>query len=165
MSETVKPVKSGAEWAREVFAGDHFAFETTGIEVEETRLHYSRLSIPLAEKHRNAMNQVQGGVIFTLADFAFTLAAAYERPITVTLTSNISYMSRVKGQRLIAEANCLREGGHTCYYLIAVTDELGTKVAEVMITGYIMDRHPTESFPEESADNPYREQYFFHTKK
>ena len=165
MSETTKIQKTGADWAREVFAGDHFAIETTGIEIEETALHYSKLSIPLAEKHRNAMNQVQGGVIFTLADFAFTLAAAYERPITVTLTSNISYMSRVKGQRLIAEANCLREGGHTCYYLVAVTDELGTKVAEAMITGYIMDRHPEESFPEESKENPYREQYFYHTKK
>jgi len=41
-----------------------------------------------------------------------------------------------KGERLIAEAKCVKNGRTTCYYTISITDELGTKVAEVTTTGF-----------------------------
>lgn len=34
-------------------------------------------------------------------------------------------------------ASCVKAGRSTCYYIIDVTDELGTQVAQVTATGFI----------------------------
>ena len=50
--------------------------------------------------------------------------------------SVITYLGRAKGKKLIAEAEKVKEGRTTCYYLIEVADELGNKVAHVTSNGF-----------------------------
>ena len=115
---------------------DRFA-AAMGAEILEARPGYARCGLALGELHRNAAGGVMGGVTFTLADFAFAVAANCEKLATVSLSSQIAYLSRPKGERLIAVANRVKEGRSTCYYTVDVTDELGTPVAQVTTTGFI----------------------------
>jgi len=124
--------------AAETFSGDLFAVQVAGAVLDEAGENYARCHLTLGPQHRNANRQVMGGVIFTLADFAFAVAANGERmqTPTVTLSSQIQYLSPVRGGTLTAETNCLKNGRGTCVIEVLVTDELGTKVAKAVVTGY-----------------------------
>ena len=76
-----------------------------------------------------------GGVMFTLADFTFAVAANFEQPITVSVVANISNLSSPKGDTLISESRLIKDGKRNCFYEIDVKDNLGTLVSTVSITG------------------------------
>lgn len=59
---------------REQFAKDRYATETTGIEITEVGENFARVELELDERHYNALGNVMGGVLFTMADFAFAVA-------------------------------------------------------------------------------------------
>ena len=121
------------EKIRETFQADRFAAEMGAEILEPGR---ARCALTLVPGHRNAAGGVMGGVIFTLADFAFAVAANCQRMETVSLTSQITYLNRAKGERLFASAACVKMGKNTCYYTIDVTDDLGNQVAQVTTTGF-----------------------------
>lgn len=123
------------ERARETFDHDRFATEVTGIEIVDVAENYARCELAIDGRHRNAMGAVMGGVIFTLADFCFAVAANAEKLSVVSVSSNIVYMNAARGSKLIAEAQCLKSGRKNCFFRIVVTDELGTLVAEITETG------------------------------
>ena len=77
-----------------------------------------------------------GGVYFTLADFAFAVAANWQEVGTVSLNSSIAYLGAAKGDSLTAEAVCVKNGRTTSYYRIEVKDELGNLAAAVDTVGY-----------------------------
>jgi len=122
--------------AREFFKADIYAVETTGIEILEVAPNYAKCRLNITPKHLNAANTVMGGAIFTLADFTFAVAANTGDAMTQSLTSQIVFLSVAKGQTLFAEATCVKDGKSTCYFIVEVTDELGTKVASVSATGF-----------------------------
>ncbi len=123
------------EKIREIFSKDRFATEN-GAYIEEVREHYARCSMELTERHRNAAGGIMGGVHFVLADFTFAVATNWNGMGVVSLSSTINYLGRVKGNKLIAEAQCVKEGRSTLYYRITITDDLGSQVAEVGINGF-----------------------------
>ena len=82
------------------------------------------------------MGAVMGGVYFTLADFAFAVAANWQEIGTVSLHSDIAYLGTAKGNRLTAEAFCVKNGKTTSYYRIEVKDEFDNLAAVVNTTGY-----------------------------
>lgn len=123
------------EEIRAMFQADRFATEN-GAVIDEVGDHYAKCSLTLQPRHRNAMGAVMGGVSFTLADFAFAVASNWQEIGTVSLQSNIAYLGSVKGQRLLAEAICIKNGRTTSYYRIEVADDLGNLVAVVTTTGY-----------------------------
>ncbi len=123
------------EEVREFFAADRFAAQA-GAMIEEIGEGYARCSLVLTPMHRNAVGGVMGGVPFTLADFAFAVASNWQKTGSVSLSSNITFLGSAKGERLIAEAHCIKSGRSTNYYRVDVTDELGTPVAAVTITGF-----------------------------
>ena len=118
-----------------LFENDRFATEN-GAVIEEVDDHYARCTLRVEERHRNAMGAVMGGVYFTLADFAFAVAANWQEIGTVSLTSDIAYLGTAKGDRLTAEAVCVKNGRTTGYYRIEVKDEFGKLAAIVNTTGY-----------------------------
>lgn len=120
---------------RKLFANDRFATET-GAVIDEIGDFYAKCSLKLEERHKNALGAVMGGVSFTLADFAFAVAANWQNPGVVSLSSNIAYLGISKGERLIAEARCVKNGRTASYYNISVQDELGNPVAAVTAIGY-----------------------------
>ena len=123
------------EEARKFFAWDWYASETTGCVIDAVGEKYARCSLELGTRHRNAVGQVMGGVSFTLADFAFAVAANFRQSTTVSVTSSISHLGPVKGNRLLAETRLIKDGKRNCFYEVMVTDELETPVALVTITG------------------------------
>lgn len=125
------------EEIRTRFQADRFASELTGAVIREAEPGRAVCTLALRPEHMNANHTPMGGAVFTLADFAFAVAANCERLATVSLSSQIAYLSRPKGERLIAVANRVKEGRSTCYYTVDVTDELGTPVAQVTTTGFI----------------------------
>ena len=123
------------EAVREIFRKDRFATEN-GCEIDEIGENYAKCSLKLTDRHKNAMGGVMGGVPYLLADFAFAVAVNREKMRTVSLNAQVAFLAAAKGERLIAEARCIKNGRSTCYYNIGISDELGTRVAEVNITGF-----------------------------
>lgn len=145
--------------AREVFANDHYATDVTGIVIEDCCVNHSVVSLNLDGRHKNAVGEVMGAVYYTLVDFAFAVASNYDRPMTVTLQSSITYMSSCKGSTLYAEADCTKEGGRTCFYDINITDDRGKHIAKATTTGYKMAPH-FEHGPQHENEDPFREQIY-----
>ena len=126
---------SDLEKAREFFGQDFYATKATGIVIEEVGEHFARCSFEITRNHQNAYGGVMGGATFTLADYTFAVASNFNQPHTVSVTSQINYIGMAKGKKLIAEANCIIDGRSTCLYEINITDDLGTKIAFVTISG------------------------------
>ena len=103
------------------FEKDRFAAET-GAVIDEIDDRYARCSLTLEAKHKNALGAVMGGVYFTLADFAFAVASNWQGDTMVSLNSQIAYLGAAKGNMLIAEAVCLKDGRTTAYYEIRIKD-------------------------------------------
>ena len=123
------------EEVKKIFENDRFAMEN-GMVIDEIGDGYAKCSLLLEDRHRNTMGTVMGGASFTLADFAFAVAANWQEVGMVSLSSNITYLGVAKGERLIAEAVCVKEGRSTGYYRIDVRDELDNPVAAVTMTGF-----------------------------
>ena len=126
------------EEVKKFFEGDVYATATTGIEIEEARPGYAKVTLDLDARHMNAANRVMGAVYYTMADFAFAVANNYdiEEGITVTLSSQINFLGAARGKKLTAEARVLKDGRSTTFYGIDVTDELGTQIATVSSNGF-----------------------------
>lgn len=120
---------------REIFKGDKFATEN-GMVIDEIGDHYARCSVEIGDIHRNAMGGVMGGVHFTLADFAFAVAANWQHMGTVALSTDIAFIGGVKGTKLTAEAALVKDGRSVACYRITVTDDLGNIVADVKTVGF-----------------------------
>ena len=133
-------MKSDLEEAREFFGGDLYATETTGIQIEEVGDHFARCSLEIDRKHQSAYGGVMGGAIFTLADYTFAVSSNFRQPQTVSVTSQINFLGMAKGKKLISESQIIKDGRSTCLYQINITDELGTKVAFVTISGMKLNK-------------------------
>lgn len=127
--------------AREYFAKDIFSTQLMGTEIVDVQEGYAKCSLALCKKHLNAEGNVMGGVLFTLADFAFAVAANLNQPTTVSLSCQIAFLSPPRGKILIAEARRVRAGYSTCYYDVEVKDEEGNMVSVVGVTGFIKRPH------------------------
>ncbi len=119
----------------QMFMKDRFATDN-GAVIEEVDDHYAKCSLRIEDRHRNAMGAVMGGVYFTLADFALAVASNWQKMENVSLNSEITYLTAAKGERLIAEAVCVKSGRTTGYYRIDVRDDLGNLTAAVTATTY-----------------------------
>ena len=127
--------KKTLEEVRKLFEGDRFATEN-GAVIEEIGDHSATCSLIITDSHRNAMGAVMGGTYFMLADFAFAVAANWEKMGCVSLHSDISFLGAAKGKKLIAEAVCVKDGRSTACYRVDVKDDLGNLTATVTVTGY-----------------------------
>jgi len=128
---------SDLEYIRKRFKDDRFAVDVTGAEILSAEPGHSICEAEIRPHHLNAVNAVMGGVIFTLADFAFAVAANTDTEIiTVSQQASVNFLSPVRGKKLIAEANVLKKGKRTSLYSVEVKDDLDTSVAYVTVTGY-----------------------------
>lgn len=123
------------EKVRKIFEGDRFATEN-GAVIDHIGPHSATCSLTITASHRNAMGAVMGGTYFMLADFAFAVAANWEKMGCVSLHSDISFLGAARGEKLIAKAVCVKDGKTTACYRVDVTDDLGNLTAVVTVTGY-----------------------------
>ena len=123
------------EEVRKIFENDRFATEN-GAVIDEIGDGSAVCSLIITDSHRNAMGAVMGGAYFMLADFAFAVAANWQRMGWVSIRSDISFLTSAKGEKLIAKAQCIKNGKNTACYRVDVTDELSNLCATVTFTGY-----------------------------
>lgn len=124
------------ESARVFFSKDLYATEATGIQIDAVADGYAKCSLKLDSRHKNAMGHTMGGVMFTLADFVFAVATNFKKEVfTVSTVGNICYYNPVKGDILYGESKLLKDGRTTVFYEIEITDNKGTKVAGITMTG------------------------------
>ena len=127
--------KKTLEEVKKIFEGDRFATEN-GAVIDQIGERSATCSLVITPSHRNAMGAVMGGTYFMLADFAFAVAANWEKMGCVSLHSDISFLGPARGSKLIAKAFCVKNGRTTSCYRIDVTDDLGNLTATVTTTGY-----------------------------
>ena len=127
------------EEAKKIFGNDYYASQLTGVEILAADVRYSKVSLDISSKHKNALGHVMGGVYFTVADYAFAIASNFKQPPTVTQTSQIVFLSPIQGDKIFAEAVCVRSGRSTCFYKIIITDESGAENAYVTTTGFVLN--------------------------
>ncbi|KGK81083.1 thioesterase [Desulfosporosinus sp. HMP52] len=119
----------------ELMKNDRFA-AYVGIEIIKVEPGYAITQMEISDKHLNGVDIIQGGVIFTLADFAFAAAANATGNVTVAINSNISYFMASKGKSLIAEAKELSSSKNIANYNVDVFNEHRDHIARLSITGY-----------------------------
>ena len=124
------------EELNERFRADRFAAQA-GVEIREAEPGRALCAMPLRPCHMNANGAPMGGAIFTLADFAFAVAAnGFTDRIIVSQQVSITFLAPARGTELLAEAKCLKSGRTTCLYAVDVRDELGTYVAHATVNGF-----------------------------
>lgn len=123
------------ESAREFFYQDKFAVNT-GITLDDLTEDKAICSLNISDEHKNAYGGVMGGVIFTLADFAFAVLSNQIHQLTVAQQVSINYLSAPKGDKLIAEATCRKDGRTSSIIIVNISDDLGRDVAQFVGTGF-----------------------------
>ena len=124
---------------RTLIANDRFAAET-GVRLVSCGGGSAVLELELTEKHLNAEGRPQGGLLFTLADTAFAVAANEDARNagrdTVSLSSTINFLRPAAGSTLTATAVTVSRGRTTCCVDVTITDAAGNTVAKAQCTGY-----------------------------
>ena len=96
------------------------------VDVSEGR---ARVKMEIKDIHLNSVNTVHGGAIFTLADFAFAIAANSHGNIAVALNVNISFLKAVSEGTLFAEAKEVSINPKIATYNIRVLNEKNELIA------------------------------------
>lgn len=123
------------EDARDYFSRDRFA-TGNGMSLDAIDDGRAVTSLVLGERHRNAFGGVMGGVIFTLADFAFAALTNGRGRLTVAQQVSINYLSAPKGERLVATARFRKDGRASCVVDVDVADDTGRDVAQFVGVGF-----------------------------
>jgi acyl-CoA thioesterase len=123
---------------RSFFGGDRFAARN-GIELLEVETGRALARLTVSGEHLNAAGVVQGGAVFTLADFAFAAASNSRGNVALAIEAHVTFLRAVRAGVLLAEAR--EESGSrrlsTC--TARVTDEKGELVALFTGTAYRKD--------------------------
>ncbi len=121
---------------KERFTADRFA-TLAGIEITEAEPGRAVCEMKLKPEHMNANNAPMGGAIFTLADFTYAVASnGFTEKIIVSQHCSVTFLSTAKGDKLTAEAKCIRAGRSTCLYSVEVRDDTGNLVAYATVNGF-----------------------------
>ena len=121
----------------ERFHHDCFATAVVGAKILAAEPNHAVCVLPLGPQQMNANGTPMGGAIFTLADFAFAVAAnGFAERVTVSQHASVTFLAPAKGKELRAEATCLKAGRTLCLYEVRITDELGVCVAHVTVNGF-----------------------------
>lgn len=120
---------------RKLMENDRFA-AFVGIKLVKLEPGYAVAELDISEKHLNGVDIIQGGAIFTLADFAFAAASNACGQITVAINANISYYKASTGTTLIAEAKEASASHKIANYNVDVFNEHREHIAHLSITGY-----------------------------
>lgn len=122
---------------KRVFTQDRFA-KFNNIEITEVNENYSVCTAIINEKHLNANDIVHGGLLFTIADFAFGVFCNAIHPITVTQSATITYINPcVNTKYVTATAKQLAHERHNCICEVIVSDDKGRTLCVAQINGFI----------------------------
>ena len=121
-------------------AGDHYAVDTTGIEIDEVYEDSVWCSLAVFEKHCNVRGVVMGGAIFTLADFSAAILVNYPSILNdwpfqwVTVSSDIHFLLPATGSHLKAHSSFIRQGRSLSVICTEIVDSDNRTIASVTTT-------------------------------
>ena len=110
------------------FTQDRYA-KHSGIELVSVSPGHAVAQMPVQSHHLNAVGSVQGGAIFTLADFAFAAASNAHGKVALAINVSITYMKAVSSGTLRAEAREISVNPKLGSYTVNITDEHSTLIA------------------------------------
>jgi acyl-CoA thioesterase len=113
---------------REFFKGDRFA-QHSGIELLEIAEGRAKAKMTIRDWHRNGVNLVHGGAIFTLADLVFAVASNSHGTVAVAINASIWFVTAARQGTLYAEGVETSRNPKLATYSIKVTDDAGETVA------------------------------------
>ena len=128
LSVTLNEEVSRLERIKKFFENDRFAMGI-GIEILEVSLGQAKAKLEVKDCHLNGVNTVQGGAIFTLADFTFAMAANSYGTVAMAINVNISYMKAISSGTLFAEAREVAVNPKLGTYTVDITNEQGDLIA------------------------------------
>ena len=94
-----------------------------GIELESFAPGHAVTRLKIQPWHLNAVGIVQGGAIFTLADYAFAVASNAHGTVAVGINVSITYMKSASSGTLTAEAKEMALNAKLASYTVNVTDD------------------------------------------
>jgi len=120
---------------------DHFARHLK-IQVLEAGAGHARVKMNIEGHHYNGVDIIHGGVIFTVADYAFAIACNRHDQIAVAVNASISYITTTKRKVLFAEAKEITRGTKMASYDIRVFDDEDVIVATFQGLAYLKKKRP-----------------------
>lgn len=115
---------------------DHFA-RNAGAKLTEIREGFARAELTVGEMHVNAAGVCQGGVIYTLADFAFAAVANSRGIMTLGISNTLTLLKSAKiGDTLTAECTELLDHHKLPYCDIKVFNQDKELIAVMTGLGY-----------------------------
>lgn len=90
---------------------------------------FARAEMQLQPHHLNAAQTVHGGVLYTLADFAFAAASNSSGQLALSINSSMSIFKGAKTGKLIAEARAVSTTPKLASYEVSVRNEQGDLLA------------------------------------
>jgi acyl-CoA thioesterase len=127
---------SSMEKITKLLENDRFA-KFNGIKLIEIKSGYAVAQMEVTDNHLNGVNMVQGGAIFTLADFAFAAAANATGNITLSLNASISFFKPPQGKIITAKATIISSSAKLCNYNVDIFDEDKELIAKMVSNGFI----------------------------
>jgi len=114
-------------------------FRSFGMQLEEAREGYAKLSVVVREDFLNAYGVAHGALIFALADVAFAVAqATVAQSLAVQWSLNM-FVPALEGDVIIAEAEVLHRGGTMMVVEFSVRKADGKLVARGQATSIPVD--------------------------
>ncbi|MDD3958923.1 MAG: PaaI family thioesterase [Clostridiaceae bacterium] len=110
--------------------------ELLGIRLAAVDIGYSLAELTIRQDHLNGVGTLHGGIIFSLADYAFAVAVNSGGVPTLAVNANISYFKPPRGPVVRAEAKVISSGRKVCCCEVEIRDDDGTPVAKFSGTGY-----------------------------
>ncbi len=126
------------ELIKRFFEGDGFV-KLAGIEIVEVTAEKAVVKAKITDAHRNANGAVQGGMLYTLADFAFAVLGNHNHPVTVTQVGQISYVKAAMTDEVTATAIESVRAGHTTISQVVIHDDKGQTVCVCTFNGFVKD--------------------------
>ncbi len=116
----------------EKFESDSFA-NYLNFELLEARPGYARVTTLVTEQGLNFAGSVHGGLLFSLADYAFAAASNGHGRLAVATSMSIQFYAAAKlGDRLFALAQEQQLTHRAGFYEMTVTNESGQKIAQCL---------------------------------
>ena len=117
--------------AESMWASDN-ASKGLGMVLEEVRLGYARLSMPIRDDMTNGQKIAHGGFLFNLADSAFAFACNGRNQFTVAQHCAVTFIAPgFAGDVMTAVAEERYHGGRSGIYDATVTNQNGETIAEL----------------------------------
>jgi acyl-CoA thioesterase len=123
----------------EYFKGDCFA-AINGIQLLECKPGYAKASVEIGPDHLNGAGVVHGGLMFTMADFAFAAAVNSYGKVTLSISTSMSYFDKSTEGILIAEAREIARSNKLIHCDVSIREESGKLLAAFKGTAYITSK-------------------------